>query len=229
MESTCFIQTPTPNLQQSQAFYGQIGFVPVDDSRLIWTDGKAHIEINPDRFARAGIKLFKSNWGKEVGNLQLITKVIAVGDGYVFADPSGTWTYLIEKEPPIQIGRHGDSIGMIGNFQGLSLETVDIEKSVSILETLGFEHSGGNKDQGYVVYNIGDFSVSLMKPLSCPHLFFNPSLTYFNNKNNLSIIAKLREIGVPFSEEITIFNKEGLVDNVIIRDPGGIGFFIFSD
>lgn len=229
MESACLIQTPTPNLQQSQAFYEQIGFVPLDNSRLIWTDGKAHIEINPDRFARAGIKLFKSDWGKEVGHLHLITKVIAVGGGYVLADPSGTWIYLIEKEPPIKTGKRGDSIGMLGNFHGVSLETMDLDKSVLIFENLGLSHTGGSAEQGYIVYSLGDFSVSLMKPLSCPHLFFNPSLTYFNNKNNLSIIAKLREVGVPFSEEITIFNEGGLVDNVIIRDPGGIGFFIFSD
>lgn len=201
----------------------------MDNSRHIWTDGKAQIEINPDRFARAGIKLYKPDWGKEVRHLQVLTKVNAFGSGYVLSDPSGTWIYLIEKEVTIQAERNGDSFGMLGNFQGLSLETMDIEKSVSILETLGFKHAGGNMDQGYVSYNIGDFSVSLMKPLSCPHLFFNPSLTYFNGKNNLSIIAKLRGIGVPFSEEITIFNKNGLVDNVVIRDPGGIGFFIFSD
>ena len=29
--------------------------------------------------------------------------------------------------------------------------------------------------------------------------------------------------------KITQFNKEGIVDNVIIRDPGGYGFFIFND
>lgn len=106
---------------------------------------------------------------------------------------------------------------------------MDIDKSVSILETLGFKHAGGNMDQWYVSYTIDDLLVSLVKPLSCPHLFFNPSLTYFNGKNSLSIIAKLREIGVHFSEEITIFKKNGLVDTVVIRNPGGIGFFIFSD
>jgi len=72
-------------------------------------------------------------------------------------------------------------------------------------------------------------AVSFMQPNSCPHLFFNPSMTYFNGKNNLPIIAKIREAGILITEEITHFNQEGIVDNIIIRDPGGYGFFIFSD
>lgn len=71
--------------------------------------------------------------------------------------------------------------------------------------------------------------VSLMRPLNCPHLFFNPSLTYFNGGRNPEVIAAIRKAGVPISEEITHFNSRGEVDNVILRDPGGYGFFVFND
>jgi len=71
--------------------------------------------------------------------------------------------------------------------------------------------------------------VSIMKPNMCPHLFFNPSLTYFNGGKNPEIIEAIRKLDIPITEEITYFNKEGLVDNIIIRDPGGYGFFIFND
>ncbi len=54
-------------------------------------------------------------------------------------------------------------------------------------------------------------------------------MTFFNGKDNLNLIAKIREAGIPITEEITHFNKENIVDNIIIRDPGGYGFFIFSD
>ena len=33
----------------------------------------------------------------------------------------------------------------------------------------------------------------------------------------------------PITEEITCFNSEGIADNVVLRDPGGTGFFIFND
>ena len=72
-------------------------------------------------------------------------------------------------------------------------------------------------------------NVSFMVPNVCPHLFFNPSFTYFNSGKNPEIIAKLREAKVPIKEEITLFNPNGEVDNVILQDPGGFGFFVFND
>ena len=68
-----------------------------------------------------------------------------------------------------------------------------------------------------------------MGPCCCPHLFFNPSLTYFNGGQNLPVIKAIREAGIPIAEEITHFNEEGVVDNVVLRDPGGLGMFIFND
>jgi hypothetical protein len=47
----------------------------------------------------------------------------------------------------------------------------------------------------------------LIKPNNCPYLFFNPSLTYFNDKNNLKIIEQIRDINIPNTGEITIFSK----------------------
>ena len=58
---------------------------------------------------------------------------------------------------------------------------------------------------------------------------YNPSLTYFNGGKNLPVIAAIREAGIPITEEITHFNEDGIVDNVILRDPGGYGFYIFND
>ena len=54
-------------------------------------------------------------------------------------------------------------------------------------------------------------------------------MTYFNGQKNLAIIEEIRELNIPIAEEITYFNSEGTVDNIIIRDPGGYGFFIFND
>ena len=45
----------------------------------------------------------------------------------------------------------------------------------------------------------------------------------------MEIIEKIRELNFPITEEITHFNDQGIVDNIIIRDPGGFGFFLFSD
>ena len=69
---------------------------------------------------------------------------------------------------------------------------------------------------------VGD-SISLIQAQQCPHLFFNPSVTYFNGSHNLEIIHKKIEI----TKEVTEFNGE--VDKIILRDSGDLGFFVFND
>ncbi len=46
-----------------------------------------------------------------------------------------------------------------------------------------------------------------MKPLQCPYLFFNPSLTYFNGKENEATIDSIKKQGVLITEEITQFQR----------------------
>lgn len=225
------IQTPTPQLEQSQAFYQQLGFQILDlDGSCFAVDGHTNIEINEDRHARAGIKLYKSSWQETVDLLTSNTEVLTIENGYLLAAPCGTWIYLMEGElPAINVSDFSSSV--LGNYAGISLEVIDMAKAQAFWQTLGFVKSMGDLDQGWLsLQNEEGFTISLMKALSCPHLFFNPSLTYFNGKeNNPKVIQKLRDLHIPITEEITVFNKEGLVDNVIIRDPGGLGFFLFND
>jgi len=227
---TTIIHTPTNKLETSISFYEKLGFKRLSENPIIFSDGKAIIEINPDRSARAGIKLFKESWAKEISKLKEITAITNLANGYLISDPSGVWIFLIETKEESNYKTEDSSFSTLGNFAGLSLETTDFNRSANIYEVLGFTKSMGSIEHGYVSFkNSDDLTVTLMKPLMCPHLFFNPSLTYFNGKNNLSVIEKIRTLNIPITEEITSFNKEGIVDNIIIRDPGGYGFFIFSD
>lgn len=225
------IQTPTSDINKSLDFYNKLKFrILSKDNSTYVTDGKALIEINPNRFARAGVKFFKSSWEYTVTLLQELTNVTKIDGGYLLGAPSGTWIYLMEIEPEIQVNLEAVPTSTLGNFAGLSLETTDIQRSITLWETLGFSKTMGGLEQGWIAFENEDkFGLSLMQPNSCPHLFFNPSMTFFNGKNNLKIIQEVRDAGIPITEEITYFNKEGIVDNIIIRDPGGYGFFIFSD
>ena len=227
------IQTPTPDLQKSIDFYTKLNYQVLSESTpTLLSDGKAIIEINPDRFARAGIKLISNSWKHIVKPLQDLTKVIKIEGGYLCADPSGCAIYLIESEEgdTFNLDQSKEEKLVLGNFAGLSLESSNIELSIKIWETLGFAKTMGGLDQGWITFaNQDDFTVSLMQPYSCPHLFFNPSMTFFNGAENLKIIDNIRKLDIPITEEITAFNNKGIVDNIIIRDPGGYGFFIFSD
>ncbi|WP_113922566.1 hypothetical protein [Cognataquiflexum aquatile] len=223
------IQTPTPYLDASIDFYSKLGFKQISENPIIFSDGKANIEINPNRYARAGLRFFKDSWSVEISKLKAIAEIHPTKDGHLLADPSGVWIYLVDGKPGFDLKEEELSFSTLGNYMGISLESTDAKKSFEIYQILGFQLAFGSIDSGFFALTANGFSISIMKPNSCPHLFFNPSLTFFNGKNNLEVIAKIRSLEIQMAEEITYFNKEGIVDNIIIRDPGGLGFFIFND
>ena len=226
-----FIHTPTNNLEESRSFYDRLQFRSIpSDQYTLYTDGKAIVEINPDRYARAGLRMFRDDWSGVVSEMESLTKVHQTESASLIIDPNGVYIYLEQGPVPELPDIASASPALTGNFMGLSLETSDMEGSALFWQKLGYEITHGGPDQSWMSLSDGGaVGVSFMKPLTCPHLFFNPSLTYFNGQNNLDVIAGIRAANIPITEEITHFNKEGIVDNIIIRDPGGYGFFIFSD
>ncbi len=226
----CIIHTPTNKIENSLDFYKRLNFKLISNKNLtLVSDGKALIEINPDRFARAGIKLFKNSWKEEIKQLEKLTAAIPNKNGLQLTDPNGVWIYLVENTLDIDYKAEEKCYGLTGNFNGLSLETSDMVKSMEFYSILGFSQSNGSIEHGWLSLDNNGFFISLMKAMLCPHLFFNPSMTYFNGKENMAVIEKIRATEIPIAEEITYFNKEGVADNIIIRDPGGYGFFIFND
>ncbi|MEE9372667.1 MAG: hypothetical protein V3V00_06400 [Saprospiraceae bacterium] len=224
------LQTPTPNISSSLDFYRGLKFEKITlDDEVFVTDGKVLIKINHDRYARIGINLYKKDWSTTLEKIKNIVPVYENEKGYIIADNTGTWIYLNNNERPL-LNISDKCQSTLGNYAGVSLETISMAQSQSLWILLGYKVTMGGPDQGWMT--MGDENnntISFMNPNTCPHLFFNPSLTYFNGKNNLKVIQNIRDVNIPISEEITFFNKEGLVDNIIIRDPGGLGFFIFSD
>lgn len=219
------IHTPTNKLQNSIDFYSKLGFKQLADQPVLFTDGKALVEINPDRHARAGIRIYGFHVPQTLKELAHITEL---QNGLLCADPNGVYIYMTASELPVKFSPEDKCFGVPGNYSGVCIETADLQRSLQFYETLGFTLHG-TADSSYVPCSMGDFSIVLMKTQTCPHLFFNPSMTYFNSGKNPEIIASIRGLGIPITEEITVFNKEGIVDNIIIRDPGGYGFFVFND
>ncbi len=225
------IHTPTSNLEHSLDFYKKLNYKVLSKSNpTLVTDGKVVIEINPDRFARAGVKMFKDSWTKEIEQLKAKTAVHTIDNGFLLTDLNGCYIYLIEGPSNIDFQSAEKPFGMTGNFYGMNTEASDMQSSFDIWSILGFKKQMGELDKGFVAMsNDSGFPLALMQPRSCPHLFFTPSMTFFNGKGNLEVIKNIRAASIPITEEITHFNDEGIVDNIIIRDPGGYGFFIFSD
>ena len=225
------IQTPANNIVSSAAFYKKLNYKIVSKKNpYILSDGKVIIELNQNKFIRVSLKIIRDNWQPILKELNQQTSVAKIENGYLLADPSGCWIYLIEDSQMKEFDLSEIPPSTLGNFAGISLESIAIEKSVLIYQILGFKINSGDINQVWIsMINEEGMTISLMKANMCPHQFFNPSLTYFNGSQNLAIIEKIRTVQIPITEEITQFNTEGIVDNIIIRDPGGLGFFIFND
>ncbi len=228
---TAVIQTCTGNLSASKTYYQKLNFELLSENKpTLFTDGKFLLEINPENTARTGLKLYQTDWKETVTALNKVTKVVDIEGGHLVSDPNGVKVYLMNEGLEKEVILKGESKAIPGNFAGLSIEAVDVEKTVQFWELLGYKKTMGSIAQGWVAFENGtSVGISIMKPMVCPHLFFNPGLTFFNGGKNLPIIQKIKTVGIPIAEEITVFNKEGIVDNVILCDPGGLGFFIFND
>jgi len=225
------IQSPTPSLEESIRFYEKLGFrnIPVTKEKTIYTDGQVLIEINEDRFARLGFKFYRNTWADVVEVLKKHHPVLDIPQGHLTTDPNGIWIYLISGEEN-DISIQEESFSKLGKYAGISVESISMTSSLAFYQIFGLTISAGSLESPWMTLSHqSGFSISFMAPLSCPHLFFNPSLTYFNGKSNPNIIAAIRNEGIPITEEITHFSEKGEVDNIIIRDPGGLGFFIFND
>ena len=222
--------TPTSDLTASLDFYASLQFSILSHEKpTLVTDGKVVIEIDPDRFVRPGVKVYTETPEALATQLGALVPVIQNKEGYLLQDPTGTTIYLSNQSFPA-LASAPASTSILGNFAGISLETVDPEKTIAIWKAIGFTRQTGTIDQGWIsLTNDHGLGVSIMKMNTCPHLFFNPSLTYFNGGENLKVIEKVRSANIPITEEITHFNNVGIVDNIILRDPGGYGFFVFND
>ncbi len=224
-----FLQTCTAHIQLSKNYFAALDFELEDrgDCTLVY-DQQMQILIDHHRSGRKGLTLIKENWKKEIEAINQLVCVIKRENVHYFISPSGTF-FALKSEAEMDIPDTQTNC-ILGSYAGVSLETLDLEKSMKILQALGFEQSSGSMDQGWISCKDQDENaISLMAPFTCPHLFINPSGTFFNSGGNPQIIAEVRKRKVPIFEEITAFNAKGDVENIIMQEPGGLGFFVFND
>ena len=68
------------------------------ETRLLFTVGIAGIQVNPDRYAHAGIKLSMDTWAAIISKIKKSTACMETTDGYLCSDSSGMRYYLIESD-----------------------------------------------------------------------------------------------------------------------------------
>jgi predicted lactoylglutathione lyase len=224
-----WLYAATANPQKSKDFYTRLGFKALDQKRTWFTEGSLILELANDTKARNGIKIYSSNWDLLKDTLKEEQEIFEYDDGFCTNGPSHVWFYFEKEKPNIEL-RPKSSFSLAGNYAGVSIEVADMEHSESWLKNIGFEITMDNREHGWLsMKNKDGFGLSLLKYGSCPHSFINPSLTFFNSGKNEVFIQKIKENNIPILEEITCFNPQGIIDNVILQDPAGPGIFMFND
>ena len=188
-------QNPGIDLNQSIVFYEKLGFkIQTLGTRIIALDAQSCIEINPERTARVCIQQHQSNWNKTLLNLKSHTPIIKTKKGYLITDHNGIWIKLIVETWDEKITSLNYK-SLLGNYAGVCIETLEVSKSYEFWNLLSFSSKSKDFSKGWIEMKseVGD-SISLIKAQQCPHLFFNPSMTYFNGSHNLEIIESIKKL-----------------------------------
>jgi hypothetical protein len=225
-----FLQSPTPRLEKSISFYQQSNFNQFEFGGMpFFSDGKLTIRINPERTSHCGLVILTEDTSSFEKKLSAFQKPIKTESGLVTTCPAGIRIYIEKSNKSIPTIE--EKTPPLVNSMGFSIECTDMHATVAFNKALDYKIWIGKPEVGWLVMQEdGGHAVSLIKAGACPHLFFNPSVSFFNSKEgNPIIIEGLRKRCIPIAEEIKHFNTEGIVNNVIVRDPGGLGFFIFND
>lgn len=222
------LTTPAPNPERSATLLAQLGFEPVVDGAALWTDGAALLHVDPAPRARAGIQVWRDELGDGAAACLGGPEAAKFDGGQLLVAPSGTPVWVMDgTRPEVELGSRG---GVLGKFAGISLETPSLARSVEFWGSLlGARVEAGGVEQGWLTLRrAGMADLSCMAHLACPHSFANPSFTYFNGGDNPSVIDDVRRRGVSIFEEVAGAGG-GPAQNIILREPGGVGFFVFND
>ena len=233
--SKILLQTAAPNLDASCRFYETTGFVKTAQSgnHHVYSDVAFDILVNGEVGARPGFRVYTDDLPALKTKLTSFGPLFPHATGFVTSDPNGVRVFLLPVSEYPSIDKSMTSTNnMCGNNYGAGIETTKFDESIAFWQALGYQPSTEiTKNSQYATLTFdGSLAITFFQPGICPHAFYNPSLTYFNGKEgNPVVIAKLRHAGIKPVEEITEFNDQGEVDNIIISDPGGLHSFIYND
>lgn len=217
------INVAAQNRKETRDWYALLGFTLQDfgSERSVASDNQFSVVLDHSNTARIGFIILQSN-AQDLS-------IKRINDRRFTISPMGMFVELVDELPVIS---RPDISAKLGKFYGYGIECFDLELSLAFWQKLGFASANIPDDTtAYLpLKKAGSPDLTLYKMGSCPHKFVNPSLTFFNGKDgNAAVLRDLRSLGLSFSEEITVFNDSGIVDNAIISDPTGLHSFLFND
>lgn len=228
------VRTSGQNRPRLHTFYDKLGWQSLNNDGSYRYDGQVIIELAGQNDARTSILMYSDDKDKIAKKLiDLGRNIIQTEASFICVDPNGVRWEIGDSDafPDVHFNRDFER-SLLGKYFGLGIESIEFEKSAKFYQALGYSiRSGEIEKKSYLTMSQdGCQDITIFYPGTCPHSFYNPSLTFFNGKEgNPKLISAMRTKDIVFTEEITVFSEDNSIDNVIVEDGGGLHFFVFND
>ncbi|MCI0576441.1 MAG: hypothetical protein L0332_23130, partial [Chloroflexi bacterium] len=223
------------DLEQSLAFYRQLGFQKIDQSSLPYpwaqlTDGQNLFLLNQDGNEYLGLGYFAADAARRVAAMKKMGVAFAQEreqDGRlfmaIFVGPGDLGVGLINHDPAGMAEPPGEPVTHCGRFGELAVAVPDLAAAGDFWNRFGFATTYQSQEP----YPWGIFSDGLMVlGLHQTTEWQGLALTYFAG-DMAQRIARLKEAGLVFAQEMA--GEDGVVANAILRGPDGEQFFLFQE
>ncbi len=221
-----FITLYTSSPEKTGAFCRTLGFTAVsqDNTTALMTDGNYFFDIRRADKPASTLSYCVSDISNAIHmaeNLE-ITIVEKSQHHAILQEPNGLLILLISSEAFALSEFPKKPSSLCGTFYEISLETTDMERSISWWQNVGFKVT--TRQNTWCTLDDGKMKIGLYEKGSCPHAFRNPSLTYFES-DMAERIGKLKERGMTFAQEE---DEIGMKGHAIAESPDGQYFFLFT-
>jgi catechol 2,3-dioxygenase-like lactoylglutathione lyase family enzyme len=225
----------TSDIRESVEFYERLGFTQAQtgDARShpygVVTDGRIFIGLHQRKFDSPVVTFVKPGIAQYIGELagRGITPVFQRTGEDVFneiglRDPVGQMLTVQEARTYSPVDRGDDELSLCGYFQQISFPARDFEAARAFWEPLGFVATE-ESDDPYV--HLPLTSDHLDVAFHRPRTLDGPALV-FRDPQMAARIARLRDLGVEFSDEL----PRGLdpENNALIATPDDIYLLLLN-
>lgn len=224
-----------PSISESLSFYEKLGFkrLPGGDSSssvVMLTDGLVRFRLIPGKEWEGSLTYYTSDLSEVIAALNGVgIKYSKRADeaGITIKDPSCFQVNVVqagkEELPPVPMF----SVARVGTFGELSLETEDIEASLSFWKKLGFRPTQYMPEPLSVWGSLSDdlLTLGIYTAKHCPHDIKTPSITYFE-PDTVERIKCLKQDGIEIYQELP--NNIGETKEVVLQAPDGQLIFLFN-
>lgn len=224
------INIPVKKLNNNILLFNILGFVVVDAANNILSNGSILIQFTTTAFFEKGIFINSDNLNGQISEIESkglifnckdiidsnLVEAALFDPNRVFVAFKKTDDLVIESIKPNNI---------IGNYDGLGIETIDINKSIKFWSKIGFTHIPENDRKDFYAEMIMEGTKLLFfKKGFIKHLFYSPALV-FRSDDIDSVVTDLESKGIAFRHK-EMYDMS--ITNAVIELDSGSHIFILK-